>query len=774
VFFHNNINAQKYTISGYIRDKSTGEDLIGANIYLKEILKGSITNVYGFYSITVPQGKYTLIVSFLGYADYKQIINLNKNQNINVNLDSKNISTKEVTVLGHGIDKNIKGSEISTIHLPVETIKSLPALMGEVDILKTIQLLPGVQSAGEGNSGFYVRGGGPDQNLILLDGATVYNASHLFGFFSIFNADAIKNINLIKGGMPANYGGRLSSVLDITMKEGNNHNFNFDGGIGVISSRLTAQGPIKKDTSSFIISGRRTYIDILADPFIKKSAKAKGSGYYFYDLNTKINYKFSDKDRLFLSGYFGRDIFTFNNNDAGFAVNIPWGNATTSVRWNHIFSNKIFSNLTAIYTNYQFEFGAEQSSFEFKLFSGITDYNIKLDFIYLPSVRQTVKYGINYTYHIFTPSSVSARIGETAFDSKSIKDQLANEIAFYINDEYDLSENIKLNAGLRYTYYQQIGPFNRYLKNAFGVTTDTLTFTKGETVIDYKHPEPRVSLRYIINDKSSLKLAYTQNYQYIHLASISSATMPTDLWVPSTSIVKPQYGVQYTIGYFQNLKNNMFESSIELYYKNLDNLIEYKDGATPDENIGDNSDNNFTFGTGKSYGIELFFKKRFGELTGWIGYTLSKTTRLFPELNNGLEFPAKYDRRHDLSLITSYKLNDKWNFSFVFVYATGNALTLPIGRYLVEDNIINQYGSRNSYRMDAYHRADISVEYIKKKTQKYESSWNFSIYNLYNRMNPYFIYFDNEGSIEEGNFKTSAKQVSLFPILPSIAWNFKF
>lgn len=757
-----------------MKDKVSGEDLIGANVYIKEIYKGTISNFYGFYSLTLPKGNYSIIVSFLGYQIFEKEIVLDKNLTLNFNLDRQNITTKEVTIFGEGLDKNVKSAEMSTIYLPVEAVKSLPAFMGEVDILKIIQLLPGVQSAGEGSTGFYVRGGGPDQNLILLDGATVYNASHLFGFFSIFNADAIKNVNLIKGGMPANYGGRLSSVLDISMKEGNNHNFEVDGGIGVISSRLTVQGPIINDTSSFIISARRTYIDVLINPFIKKTAQAKGSGYYFYDLNAKVNYRFSDKDRIFLSGYFGRDVFTFKNKDAGFNVTIPWGNATTSLRWNHVFNNKLFSNATAIYSDYQFEFAAEQADFEFKLFSGITDINLKLDFTYIQSIRHNFKFGTNYTYHTFTPSGVTGRIGETVLDAGKIKNQYANELAFYVNDEFDLTEKLKLIAGFRFTYYNQIGPFDRYIKNDDWITTDTIVYKKGEKIVDYLKPEPRLSLRYILKENSSIKFSFTQNYQYVHLASVSSATLPTDLWVPSTSIVKPQFGIQYAIGYFKNFDENMFESSVELYYKKLENLIEYKDGATPDEDVGDNSDNNFTFGDGESYGLEFFLKKRFGTFTGWVGYTLAKTTRTFAEINSGETFPTKYDRRHDLSIITTNKLNEKWSVSFIFIYATGNALTLPVSRYLMEGQINYVYGKRNSYRMDAYHRADISVEYISKKTDKYVSSWNFSIYNLYNRMNPYFIYFDNEGSIEELTWKTSAKQVSLFPILPSVAWNFKF
>jgi len=630
-------------------------------------------------------------------------------------------------VTGEKSDNNVSSTSMGVVKMPVGQIKALPALMGEVDILKTIQLLPGVASGGEGNTGFYVRGGGPDQNLILLDEAVVYNASHLFGFFSVFNADAIKSVNLIKGGMPGQYGGRLSSVLDLSMKDGNSKKMEVDGGIGIISSRLTIQGPIKKDTSSFIISARRTYIDVLADPFIKKTAKAKGSGYYFYDLNAKMNYKFSDKDRIFLSGYFGRDVFTFKRSDIGFNVNIPWGNATTSLRWNHLFNNKLFVNTTAIYSDYEFSFGAEQDLFEFRLYSGITDYNAKVDFTYLPNVLHNIKFGVNYTYHIFKPSSVSARIGETEYDLSGIIKYYANDAAIYFNDDFDVTDKLKISAGVRGTYFEQIGPFDRFVKNEFGITEDTINYKRGEKVVDYFRVEPRFSARYKLSAKSSIKASYTQNYQYIHLASVSSVSLPTDLWVPSSDVVAPQFGTQYAIGYFRNFKDNLYETSVEVYYKDLRNQIAYKDGALPGDDIGENADNSFTFGLGKSYGVELFVKKRFGKTTGWIGYTLSETTRQFDDINNGKVYPAKYDRRHDVSFIMTHEFNEQWTGSVVWVYATGNSTTLAVGRYMINGSIVNEYGPRNSYRMISYHRGDISFTWKPKKSQerKVKESWNF-------------------------------------------------
>lgn len=766
--------AQKFTLSGYIRDASSGEDLIGANIYLKEAKKGTITNTYGFYSLTFVEGDYTLKASFIGYKPFEKKISLRKNQTLNIQLQPTSIVTEEVTISGERSDKNVQDVQSGKVSISVEKIKAIPAFMGEVDILKTIQLLPGVQSGGEGNSGFYVRGGGPDQNLILLDEATVYNASHLFGFFSVFNADAVKNVELIKGGMPAQYGGRLSSVLNISMKEGNNKGYHVDGGIGLISSRLTVQGPIKKDTCAFIVSARRTYIDIIAEPFIPDDSEFKGSGYFFYDLNTKLNFRFSDKDRLFVSGYFGRDVFKFNNKESGFNIKIPWGNATASFRWNHLFNKRLFVNTSLIFSDYEFEFDAQEDDFELKLFSGIRDYNAKVDFTFIPNIRHNLKFGLNYCFHTFTPTSVSARIGETKIDQDGISKQYAHDVALYINEEYDLTDFLRISGGLRATRFTQVGPFDRFILDQDNQPKDTISYPSGEEIVSYQNIEPRFSFRWKLNSTSSIKGSYTQNYQYIHLASISSVSLPTDLWVPSSTKIKPQFGVQYSFGYFKNFKEDLFETSAEVYYKDFENQIEYANGATPGDNIGNNADNNFTIGKGKSYGLELFFKKRFGKTTGWIGYTLSKTTRQFPELNDGEEFSAKYDRTHDLSITATHQFNKRWSISGVFIYATGNSLTLPIARYLINGNVISEYGKRNSYRMAPYHRMDVSVTYTKKKTGRFESSWNFSIFNIYNNLNPYFIYFETEGNIQEGTFKTNAKQVSLFPILPSIAWNFKF
>lgn len=780
ILLHLSVFAQDYTLSGYITDIQNGEELIGANIIVQNETFGATTNAYGFYSLTLPKGKYKISYSFIGYQEKIFDFNITADKQNNIELEPTAYQTDEVIISGERNDANINSSRMSVEKIAIDEVKKLPAFMGEVDIMKTVQLLPGVSAAGEGNSGFYVRGGGPDQNLILLDEATVYNASHLFGFFSVFNADAIKGFELFKGGMPAQYGGRISSVMDISMKNGNMKEYDFEGGIGTIATRLTAQGPIIKDKASFLISTRRTYIDILAKPFIKKDSPIKNSGYYFYDFNLKLNYKFSDKDRLFLSGYYGKDVLDFVSKDDGFGMKIPWGNGIASLRWNHLFSNKFFVNTTALFTDYQFQTDisintGEDDKFRLIQYSGIRDYHFKQDFTYIPNPLHNIKFGSEYIFHTFTPNTVSIEQDNQEFDFGKTKKQLAHEAAIYLGDDIIITEKLTIYLGLRGSAFIQTGAFTRYVKDEYLLNNiDTISYGKGDIVAKYGSLEPRVNIKYSLSDRSSIKASYMRNKQYIHLATMSASTLPTDLWVPSSDIVLPQIGSQYAVGYFQNFANNKYESSAQIYYKDMDNLIEYADGALPYDQLNDNPDNYFVFGSGESYGLEVFFKKRTGAFTGWIGYTLSKTTRQFEDINQGNTYPAKYDRRHDASVSISYQISKKLSASAVFVYATGNTTTLPIGRYTINGEIIEEYGTRNSYRMDPYHRLDLSLTYINKQTKNWESSWNFSIYNVYNRKNPYFIYFDYEGNASDGTFQTKATQVSLFPILPSITWNFKF
>jgi outer membrane receptor protein involved in Fe transport len=763
----------KYTISGYAKDVQNGETLIGATITVKGNARGITSNQYGFYSITLLEGNYELICSYAGYMPATIEVNLQADKQLDFNLVTR-AALAEVVVNSKKTDANVKNAQMGRFVLPIEQIKAIPAFLGEVDLLKTIQLLPGVRNAGEGSAGIYVRGGGPDQNLIMLDDAIVYNTGHLFGFFSIFNSDAIKNVSLIKGGMPAQYGGRLSSVLDISMKEGNDKKFQVEGGIGLIASRISIQGPIKKNKASFIVSARRTYIDALTKPFIKKSSQFYGSGYYFYDLNAKVNYRFSEKDRLYISGYFGRDVFDFVNGKRSLDVNIPWGNATGTLRYNHVFNKRLFGNTSVVFNKYNFSFQAAQANFKIKLASGIRDVSLKQDFDLYPFTGHKIKFGGLYTYHKFTPSVVSGTQDSVVFTPRNAQAKFAHEAALYLQDDWEVSDKVKVNAGLRYSWFQQIGPYNIYAKDADGNVLDSTVYGSGKGVKSYGGLEPRLTLRYSINDETSIKASVTRNLQYIHLVSNAGTTLPTDLWVPSTYKVKPQISWLYAAGLFKNFNDNVYETSVEVYYKRMQNQIEYQEGYTP--NTLEDTENFFTFGKGWSYGSEFFINKTKGRLTGWIGYTLSWTWRKFPNLNFGEKYPAKYDRRNDLSVVALYELNKRWKLSGTFVYGSGNATTLPQRFYLVNGVLTQEYSRINEYRLPSYHRLDFAAIYSPKKneTRKWKSEWVFSIYNVYSRKNPYFIYFDQSGSAYDGTLQVQGKQVSLFPVIPAVTWNFKF
>lgn len=780
--------AQKATLSGYITDASNGEAIIGAKVFIPQTKQGAVSNTYGFYSLTLPVGKYTAEYKYASFSTLSKEIDLSKDITLNIELGSTVNNLNEVEINAKK-GENVNSAKLGQVELEMEQIKTLPAFMGEVDVIKTIQLLPGVSSVSEGGQGFYVRGGGPDQNLVLVDEAVVYNAAHLFGFFSVFNADAVKGVSLTKGGMPANFGGRMSSVLEVNMNEGNNKIFKVKGGIGAISSRITVEGPLKKDKGSFIISGRRTYIDVIMKAAIPDTSPFAGTSYYFYDFNVKLNYKITKKDRVFLSGYYGKDVFSFGNTADNFNVKMPWGNAIAALRWNHLFNPKLFMNVTTTFTDYMFQFGSNQDQFRFSLNSGVRDLGAKVDFSYYPNTKHKLKWGADYIFHTFTPTSISAESDSVVFDTGLAQKLYSHESAVYITDEFDLSENWKFNAGLRYSSYQQVGPFTRYVKGDIGISDSTIQYNNGELIKFYGGLEPRFSFRWMLPDKSSIKAGYSFNYQYVHLTSLSAVSLPTDIWYPTTDKAKPQKGWQTSIGYFKNFDDDKWETSIEAYYKGMSNLIEYKEGALPGDNVNDNTDNLLVFGKGWSYGVEFFVKRSIGKLTGWIGYTWSKTERKFNDLNEGNPFPAKYDRRHDLSIVATYKLSERWTFGSSFIYATGNTLTLPTSWYVQEQNLLFNYGARNSTRMAPYHRLDLSATWYDKPTKtkvdpisglkmevkkRFRHNWSFSIYNVYNRANPFFLYVDNDGDFLNGDFKLSVKQVTLFPVIPSVTWNFEF
>ncbi|MCH2043145.1 MAG: TonB-dependent receptor [Saprospiraceae bacterium] len=758
------IAQQKYTISGYIRDEGSGEDLIFANIYNEaNPAQGTTSNEFGFYSLTLPEGDYKLIGSYLGYNDFPIQLTLKADTILDITLsDESVVLDSTITVTAERTDENVQSTKMGTIELSMETAKKLPALLGEVDILKTIQLLPGVLASGEGTTGFYVRGGGVDQNLILLDDAIVYNSGHLLGFFSVFNSDAIKNVTLIKGGMPANYGGRLSSVLDIQMKEGSDKHFGIEGGIGLISSRLTLEGPIVKDKASFIISGRRTYLFDIAQPFIKNTEFA-GTNYYFYDLNLKANYRISHKDRLFLSGYFGRDVLDLQNPDRNFNFNMPWGNATATLRWNHLFNDKLFMRTLFFFNDYDFTVSGGQESFSFKLESGVRDFGGKLDLTYYASPKVQVKSGYDYNYHIFTPNVAEAFSGDEPFIVDPEKKR-AHEMGVYGLVDWKISPLLAINVGARFSMFQQVGPYSS--------NVDSSVYRTLEPVKTYFGVEPRFSGKYTVTENSSIKAGITLGQQYVHLVTNSTSTLPTDLWVPSTENVLPQWGLQYALGYFHNFFNNSLETSIEVYYKDLYNQLDYSESYT--QTVDTDVEQEFISGRGHAYGVELFVRRTKGKFTGWIAYTLARSIRIFDEIK-GRKYLSGFDRTHDLSIVASYDFSDRFNVGASFVLGSGAPFTPVKSIYLMGFNPTLEYGLRNSARLPIYHRLDLSASYkLSKPNKRFESTLVFSIYNVYNRRNVFFTYVNPETDALSGSVELKSYRVSLFPIIPSIAWNFKW
>ncbi len=766
------------SVSGFVKDSATGEALVGAIIKTIDGKKGAATDVKGYYKIDLSEGTYTLQISYLGYVSQQKTINVSGNINLSFTLKSNAVTTQEAVITGQRTNKNVTSTEMSRVELSGEQVKTLPVIFGEPDVLKAITLLPGIKSGGEGGTGFYVRGGGPDQNLILMDDAVIYNASHLLGFLSVFNTDAVRNVEVIKGGMPANYGGRLSSILNVNLREGDDQKYKINGGVGLISSRIMAEGPIQKGKSAFMVAARRTYIDALAKPFLNEEQRS--NGYYFYDFNAKAHINLNEKNKLSFSGYFGRDIFNFRSpTNQLVKFQVGWGNSAASLKWFHSFNKNFYSNTFLIYNRYdlnnQFEFGDNG----FKLSSGLEDLNVKQDFYFTPNKNHNIKFGGQYIYHTFKPGIATGQVG-TITINESINKQYAHEWALYAMDEFKLGPRFTFNAGLRAVFFTQVGPYTERVFDSEGIEVGQgKSYDKGDVIVTYPGLEPRLAGTFLVNSNTSVKASFTRTYQFLHLATTSGAQFPADLWVPSSKLVKPQLAYQYAMGIFKNFNENLYETSIEAYYKPMYNQIEFKPGANLFFN--QNLENEMIFGEGLSYGVEFFAKKKFGKLTGWVGYTWSRSKRQFDELNGGKPYFFRYDRTHDISLVASYQFNKKWSGTLVFVYGTGNAATLPTSRYayrpgydIIENEpkftFVDIYDKINDYRLPAYHRMDVSFTYLQKQTEKFESSWNFSIYNVYNRANPYFIYFVPD--LEE--LKVRAYMVYLFPILPSVAWNFKF
>ena len=764
---------EHFTISGYVREAVSGESLIGVNIYLADHMTGTVTNTYGFYSLTLPVAdSVEFIVSYIGFTP--EIVRLSLHKNVDLNIELKaNLVLDEVTITADRQEKQSESVKMSTINLQPAQIKNVPSLMGEKDVLKVLQLMPGVQKGTEGSSGLYVRGGGPDQNLIILDDAIVYNASHLFGFFSIFNGDALKSVELTKGGFPARYGGRLSSVLDMNMKEGNKEEWHGEGGIGLISSRLTVEGPIIKGKSSIILSGRRTYADLLASPFMKNQK----AGYNFYDFNAKINYDFGRNNRLYLSGYFGKDKYSLQNNSDGNKENVGfhWGNYTGTLRWNHLFSNKLFSNASAVFSNYSFGISASEkikkdsSEYYAEYYSGIRDLTLKYDFDWLPNPKHSIKAGVMGIYHRFNPHAYVEKDNRNNTNISDISFINGIESGIYAEDTWQPIQQLKINGGLRFSHF--IAAKNKY-----------------------HYLEPRLSVALKLKNNMALKASYASMNQYVHMLSNTGISLPTDLWVPTTDKVRPQRSQQLAIGIVKDLRNNDLTFSIEGYYKDMSHVIGYKEGTSflvmddPATGLLKNWEETITVGRSWSYGLEFLLRKNTVRLTGWIGYTLSWTQMQFDSLNFGRKFYARYDRRHDISIVAIYKLSDHISLSGTWVYGTGNAITLSNSEYFINANsprfgeyfgFNNMMGSypvmdfdqKNNFRMAAYHRLDLGIQFHKQK--KYgERTWEISVYNVYNRMNPFFYYSGYQD--KNGKSYGILKQVTLFPIIPSFSYSLKF
>jgi TonB dependent receptor/CarboxypepD_reg-like domain/TonB-dependent Receptor Plug Domain len=752
----------RHSVSGTIRDQSSGETLIGASVAILNHPRSTVqSNSYGFYSLNAPAGKYTIIVSFAGYRNDTLQVSLDKDVVMAVSLSPADAEMQEVVVSANRNNANVTKPLMGVQKLSVSEIKDVPVIFGEKDILKTIQLLPGVQSGGDGSSGFYVRGGSVDQNLILLDEATVYNPTHLLGFFSTFNSDAIKDVTLYKGAIPAEYGGRLASVLDVRMDDGNVKEYGVSGGLGLISSRLNIEGPIEKDDGSFIVSARRTYADLFLK--LSKDTNTNRSSLYFYDINAKANYKLGDKDHIYLSGYFGKD-----NLGLGSTFGLDYGNSTGTFRWNHIFNSRLFSNTSLIYSKYNYNVTVNSGNNNIGITSFVRDYHLKEDLQYFINSDNKVNFGIEVIQHTTSPGVISAS-GTSSFNPLSLEQRYSLESAAYIDHSLSLSDKVNIDYGLRAGLFTVLGPGSFYTYDSSGNAIDTATYGSGQVVKNYFNLEPRFSMSYRLTDNSSIKFAYTRTTQNLHLLSNSTSSNPTDVWIPSSNNVKPEIADQVSTGYFRNLDNNAYEFSAEVYYRYMQNQIDYKNGAQLIAN--EYVESQLIYGIGRAYGLELFAKKKVGRMTGWISYTLSRTERRFGEVNDDSWYPANQDRTHDLSVVGIYKLSKKWTLSGDFVYYTGNAVTWPSGKYEVDGQVAFLYTKRNGYRMPPYNRLDLSATLQGKKTKKFDSNWNFSLYNAYGRENPYSISFEQDPGEPA---KTQAVQYALFRWVPSVTYNFKF
>lgn len=754
------IGQNKYTISGNIKSKTNGESIIGASIKVLNSDYGVTSNEYGFYSISLVPNTYQIVYSALGKMPDTLNINLLSNVEKNISLLEANYELTSVTVTSSkSFGRSVSGSQMGIEKLSVQEAKNIPVIFGEKDLLKTIQLLPGIKTAGEGNSGIFVRGGSTDQNQIILDEANIYNAAHLFGFFSTFNSDAIKDIAVYKGGMPAQYGGRLSSVLDVRMNEGNNQNSSVNGSLGLISAKLNVEGPIQKNKSSFLITGRRTYADI----FLKLDEENKNNQLYFYDLNAKLNYELGKKDKIYLSGYFGKDVLGLNNQ---FTTN--WGNGTGTLRWNHLFNSRLFLNTSAIFSNYNYEFKVKNGTNDIRIFSQIRDWNLKQDYQYSINNHHNLRFGWSSIYHIIRPGEITGNATSSINDKIQDK-RYSFENAVYASHVFKPDTKLNITLGVRLSAFSVMGGSNFFNIDEKGTIKDTIKYAKGEVVKTYYNPEPRVSIGYMLNTHASVKAAYVRNAQYMHQITNSNGSNPLDKWASTSNIIKPQISNQFSLGYYSNILLNTYEFTAEAYYKEMDNVLDYRNGA--DLFLNETVESQLLFGKGRAYGIEFMLKKKTGKFTGWISYTLSKSERKINGINNNKWYNATQDRTHDIAIVGIYELSKKWTLSGNFIFYTGSAVTFPTGKYQVNGQTAYYYNSRNADRMPNYHRLDFGATLQLKKTKKWSKELVISLYNVYGRENAFGINFrDNK---DNPNL-TEIVQTSLFRWVPSISYNFKF
>jgi len=754
---------KKFTISGKVTDKSDGESLVGATVFVKELKTGTTTDQYGRFSLTLPEGQYNIMFSYIGYSTAFIPVTLDKDINMKMELAGEQKELQEVEVKSEKSDQNVIKPEMSVFKMDIRTIQRIPALMGEVDVIKAIQLLPGVQSVSEGSSGYSVRGGAPDQNLILLDEATVYNASHLMGFFSVFNNDAVKDVKLFKGDIPAIYGGRLSSVLDVRMDEGNSKAFEVNGGIGIIASRLTIEGPIKKERCSFIVSGRRTYADLFLP--LSSNKALQNNHLYFYDLNAKINYVINDNNQVFLSGYFGRDVFSNQ------FAKMQWGNGTGTFRWNHVISKKLFFNLTSVYSDYRYLLGTPSgSSNSFEWNADLRDIGLKGDFSWYINTNNTLKFGVSGTYHMIDPGRASGIGSETVYSSVQVPKNYSLESGIYATNEQKIGPHFIAKYGIRLSLFQNIGPGTVYHYTPNYVTIDSSVYRAGTIYNTYWGIEPRIGLLYDFNEKSSVKASYARTYQYLQLAQNSSAGTPLDIWFPASPNIKPQIADQVAVGYFRNFRHNTIETSVEVYYKWMKNVIDFKNFAQL--LLVDTLEGQVRTGRGYSYGIEFLVRLNEKIVSGWVSYTYSRSFRMIPDIEPD-PYPAPYDKPNNISVVLNVQVSKRWNISANWLYATGAPVTFPTGRAVISGKVVPIYSNRNAYRYQDYHRLDLAVTFSSKPKPKRKFTWdlNFSVYNAYNRHNTWSINFVQD-NVDPNT--TYAEKIYLFGIIPSITFNFHF